>query len=76
MKLPQIPEFSNHPTWIIDPIDGTMNFVHGNPLTCVSVGCAINRKVVLGIVSVPMIGHTYTAIKGRGSFLNGDQVCV
>ena len=29
----QIPEFTNYPTWIIDPIDGTMNFVHGNPLT-------------------------------------------
>ena len=70
----QIPEFSNYPTWIIDPIDGTMNFVHGNPLTCISVGLAINRKVVFGVVSVPMIGHTYSAIKGRGAFLNGDQV--
>ncbi len=50
-----------------------MNFVHGNPLTCISVGLAINRRVVLGIVSVPMIGHTYTAIKGKGAFLNGDQ---
>jgi fructose-1,6-bisphosphatase/inositol monophosphatase family enzyme len=35
---------------------------------------AINRRLVLGIVSVPMIGHTYTAIKGKGAFLNGDQV--
>ena len=69
----QIPEYTNFPTWIIDPIDGTMNFVHGNPLTCISVGLAINRRLVLGIVSVPMIGHTYTAIKGKGAFLNGDQ---
>jgi fructose-1,6-bisphosphatase/inositol monophosphatase family enzyme len=37
---------------------------------------AINRRLVLGIVSVPMIGHTYTAIKGKGAFLNGDQVTV
>jgi hypothetical protein len=42
----------------------------------ISVGLAINRRLVLGIVSVPMIGHTYTAIKGKGAFLNGDQVTV
>jgi hypothetical protein len=53
-----------------------MNFVHGNPLTCVSIGLAINRKIVLGVISVPLIGHTYTAIKGRGAFLNGDQVSI
>lgn len=35
--------FSNKPTWIIDPIDGTMNFVHRNPLVCTSIGLAINK---------------------------------
>ncbi len=50
-----------------------MNFVHGNPLTCISIGLAINRRLVLGIISVPMIGHTYTAIKGKGAFLNSHQ---
>ena len=64
-----VEEFSNFPTWIIDPIDGTMNFVHRNPLVCTSVGLAINRRVVLGIVANPMTGHVYTAVKGRGANL-------
>jgi myo-inositol-1(or 4)-monophosphatase len=67
-----IKEYSNHPTWIIDPIDGTMNFVHSCPLVCTSVALAINRRVVLGIVNNPMTGHLYTAIRGRGAFLNGQ----
>ena len=51
-----IQDFKNNPTWIIDPIDGTMNFVHGNPLVCTSVGLAVNRRVVAGIVNCPVIG--------------------
>ena len=66
--------YSNKPTWIIDPIDGTMNFVHRNPLVCTSVGLAINRRLVLGIVNSPMTNHTYSAIKGKGAFLNGDKL--
>lgn len=69
----QITTFSNHPTWIIDPIDGTMNFVHGNPLVCTSVGLAVNRRIVGGIVNCPIIGHLYTAIKGQGAYLNGEK---
>ena len=42
----KIENFTNQPTWIIDPIDGTMNFVHGNPLVCTSVGLAVNRRIV------------------------------
>ena len=64
-----VEEYSNNPTWIIDPIDGTMNFVHRNPLVCTSVGLAINRRVVLGLVANPMTGHVYTAIKGRGAYV-------
>ena len=41
----KIQTYSNNPTWIIDPIDGTMNFVHGNPVVCTSVGLAINRRI-------------------------------
>ena len=41
----KIETYSNNPTWIIDPIDGTMNFVHGNPVVCTSVGLAINRRI-------------------------------
>jgi len=72
----EVEAFSNHPTWIIDPIDGTMNFVHKNPLVCTSVGLCINRRIVLGIVNCPLIGYTYTAKKGKGAFLNGKKVHV
>ena len=71
-KLP-LSAFTNAPTWIIDPIDGTMNFVHGNPLVVTSVGLAINKKLVLGIINAPMIDHCYTAIKGQGAWLNGKN---
>jgi myo-inositol-1(or 4)-monophosphatase len=66
--------FTNKPTWIIDPIDGTMNFVHSNPLVVTSVGLAINKQLVLGIINAPLIGHMYTAIKGRGAYMNGDKI--
>merc|ERR1719187_148121 len=65
-----VENFTNSPTWIIDPIDGTMNFVHNNPLVCTSIGLAINKRLVLGIVNCPIIGFIYTATKGHGAFLN------
>ena len=51
-----------------------MNFVHKNPIVCTSVGLTINREVVLGIIYNPVLKQLYTAIKGRGAFLNGKQV--
>ena len=72
----KIETFTDNPTWIIDPIDGTMNFVHSNPLVTISVALAINKKIVLGIVSAPCIGKTFTAIKGQGCKLNGQNVKV
>jgi fructose-1,6-bisphosphatase/inositol monophosphatase family enzyme len=41
-------ELPENPTWVIDPIDGTTNFVHRIPFTCVSIGLAVKRKAVLG----------------------------
>ena len=69
-----IKEFTNAPTWIIDPIDGTMNFIHSNPLVCTSIGLTVNKKLVAGIVNCPMIDHMYSAIKGKGARLNGSKV--
>ena len=48
-QCPKI-DFTEDPTWIIDPIDGTMNFVHNNPMFSISVGLIINRSPVLGKV--------------------------
>ena len=47
-----------------------MNFVHSNPLVCTSVGLAINRKLVAGVVYNPITDTLYSAMKGKGAFLN------
>eukprot|EP00088_Acartia_fossae_P054736 TRINITY_DN6313_c0_g1_i4.p1 TRINITY_DN6313_c0_g1~~TRINITY_DN6313_c0_g1_i4.p1 ORF type:complete len:295 (-),score=84.49 TRINITY_DN6313_c0_g1_i4:90-974(-) len=67
-------ELTDAPTWIIDPIDGTMNFVHSNPLVCTSIGLTVNQKLVLGVVHCPLIDKVYTAIKGQGAFCNGKKI--
>ena len=72
----KIDKLSDKPTWIIDPIDGTMNFVHSNPLVTISVALAIDKKIVAGIVAAPCIGKTFTAIQGKGSQLNGKPIHV
>lgn len=69
-------ELTTEPTWIIDPIDGTMNFVHGFPVVAVSVALAVDKKVVLGIVYNPILDRMYTAREGKGSFCNGTRLHV
>lgn len=72
----QLPELTDDPTWIIDPIDGTMNFIHGFPHTCVVIGLAIRKEMALGIVYNPLLEQLFTARKGRGAFLNGKPIKV
>ncbi|OQR75972.1 inositol monophosphatase 1-like, partial [Tropilaelaps mercedesae] len=62
--------FTNAPTWIIDPVDGTTNFVHTFPMVAISVALAINKEVIIGIVYNPIIDLLYTARKGKGAFVN------
>lgn len=69
-------ELTNAPTWIIDPIDGTMNFVHGLPYTCISVALLINKITEIGIVYNPILEQLFTARKGQGAFLNGAPIHV
>eukprot|EP00889_Picochlorum_renovo_P000023 jgi/Picre1/27053/NNA_000023.t1 len=45
--LGHVPELTNAPTWLVDPVDGTTNFVHGFPFCCVSIALAVNSKVVV-----------------------------
>ncbi|CAG8771548.1 2996_t:CDS:2, partial [Dentiscutata erythropus] len=63
-------EFTNKPTWIIDPIDGTTNFVQGFPFVAVSIGLTINKEPVVGVVFNPFLNELFTARKGHGAFLN------
>ncbi|XP_074111770.1 uncharacterized protein LOC141535642 isoform X1 [Cotesia typhae] len=66
-----LPELTDDPTWIIDPIDGTTNFIHNFPQICVVIGLSINKEMRIGIVYNPVLDQLFTARKGRGSFLNG-----
>lgn len=67
-------ELTSAPTWIIDPIDGTMNFVHGNPNVCISIALLVNKITEIGIVYNPVVDQLFTARKGQGAFLNGRTI--
>ncbi|KAI8342121.1 inositol monophosphatase [Chlamydoabsidia padenii] len=62
--------FTSDPTWIVDPIDGTTNFVHGYPFVAVSIGLTINKVPVVGVVYNPLLNELYSAAQGLGSYLN------
>lgn len=67
---------TNCPTWIIDPIDGTMNFVHSFPHSCISIALFVNQKPSIGIIYNPVLNQLFTARKGKGAFLNGERITV
>uniref|UniRef100_A0A7S2ZV69 Inositol-phosphate phosphatase n=1 Tax=Rhodosorus marinus TaxID=101924 RepID=A0A7S2ZV69_9RHOD len=62
--------------WIVDPIDGTTNFVHGQPMSAVSIGVTYKGELVLGVIVDPYRSETFAAMKGQGTTLNGDPVSV
>lgn len=55
--------------WIIDPLDGTTNFVHGFPMFCVSIAAEWDGKIIAGVIEHPILRETYTATLGGGAFL-------
>jgi len=61
-------------TWALDPIDGTVNFIHGLPLCGVSLGLTQRQNPVLGVVDLPFMGNRYAAVTGQGAFRNGDRI--
>jgi myo-inositol-1(or 4)-monophosphatase len=62
--------------WIIDPLDGTVNFAHQIPLFSISIAASINKEVVMGIVYQPMTDEFFIAQKGQGAYLNGSSLKV
>ena len=60
--------------WIIDPIDGTANFLRGIPLWCVSLGLLVGGEFVIGIIYNPITEELYAACKGMGATLNGKPI--
>ncbi len=62
--------------WVVDPLDGTANFLHGFPIVGVSVALVEAGRPVAGAVHAPMLGETYTAVRGGGAFRDGRPVRV
>ena len=61
-------------TWVIDPIDGTANFVRGIPAWCVVIACARDGVTVTGVIHEPSTGETFYGEKGGGAYLNGKPI--
>jgi myo-inositol-1(or 4)-monophosphatase len=62
--------------WIVDPIDGTVNFFYGIPHFCVSIALRIAGEIVVGVIHDPMVGETWTVEKGGPAMLNGRPIQV
>lgn len=68
------PSPDSPPTWIVDPIDGTTNYVHDCPLYCISIGLQVAGELVVGVVLEPSRNEMFTAMVGHGAFLNGRRL--
>ncbi len=60
----------------VDPVDGTLNFVHGVPFFAVSIGCWVDGAAAAGVVLNPLSGDVYTAVRGAGARKNGKPISV
>jgi myo-inositol-1(or 4)-monophosphatase len=63
-------------TWVVDPIDGTVNYAHGIPIYCVSIAAVFENEPQVGVIFNPSTGELFTAIRGGGAFLNGVRMKV
>jgi len=64
----------NDRCWYVDPLDGTTNFVHGYPFSCVSVGMCEKGEPVVGVVYNPITEEMFTATRGGGAYLNDERI--
>lgn len=62
--------------WIVDPLDGTVNFAHGYPCFCVSIAFRRGEETLVGVVHDPVRDETYTATNGGGAFMGGSKLNV
>src|SRR5262245_36076652 len=62
------------PTWIVDPLDGTTNYVHDCPLYCVSIGLQVAGEMVVGVVLDPSRNELFHAVRGQGAFVNDRRL--
>jgi myo-inositol-1(or 4)-monophosphatase len=64
------------PVWVVDPLDGTSNYVHDVPAYCVSIGLFVDGRPVVGVIHDPRQNEVFTAAIGLGAFLNGKPIKV
>lgn len=62
--------------WLVDPIDGTVNFAHGIPICCVSIALSYKNELQIGAVYNPMLNELFFAQRGKGATLNGIPISV
>jgi myo-inositol-1(or 4)-monophosphatase len=70
----EISELDNDYCWIIDPLDGTVNFLHGFPMFAISIGLKYKREIIMGVVYSPILNEIFIAEKGKGAWLNGKRI--
>lgn len=61
---------------MVDPLDGTTNFVHRFPFVCTSIALVIEKQIVVAVVLNPVLNEMFTAVKGKGAYLNGKPIKV
>lgn len=64
------------PVWVVDPLDGTSNYVHDIPAYCVSIGLWVRGKPIVGVILDPRLNELFTAAAGLGAFLNDQPIRV
>lgn len=62
--------------WVIDPLDGTTNYVHGFSIFCISIGLELDGKPLLGVIDAPVLNQTFWASQGRGAWMNDRPIFV
>lgn len=62
--------------WILDPLDGTTNFVHNFPMFCVSLALEIQGRIEIGVIYHPILDELYFASRGKGAFINNERMQV
>ena len=66
----------SRPYWVLDPIDGTTNFIHDFHASVISVALVCDHDPIFGVVYNPSTGEEFTGIRGGGAYLNGEPICV
>ena len=63
-------------TWIVDPLDGTVNYLFGIPVWCVSIAAEDAEGLLVGVIHDPNMGETFTTVRGGGAYLEGERIRV